>query len=113
MKGFTELTIEGHAMSYLLNRVAKTRCFENQTRSEVTKAVSKEFGFEGGFIHIEDTEERIDVINQAAETDARFLRRLAQEEDFEFFIDNSGLHWHERQQGVSPSHVFTWYADKE
>ncbi|MCP4678974.1 MAG: phage late control D family protein, partial [Deltaproteobacteria bacterium] len=111
MKGFTDLSIEGFALSFLMNRTAKTRCFENKTRSEIAREVAKEFGFESGFVFVEDTEEKYDVINQAAETDARFLRRLAQEEGFEFFIDDSGLHWHERQQGVSPSQVFTWYKE--
>ena len=48
---------------------------------------------------------------QAAETDARFLRRLAAREEFEFFIDDSGFHWRPRNQASPPTHVLTWYSD--
>jgi len=52
-----------------------------------------------------------DVINQAAETDARLLRRLANREGFELYVDDGGFHFHERRQSAAPTHVFTWYAD--
>jgi phage protein D len=52
-----------------------------------------------------------DVINQTAETDARFLRRLSAREEFEFYVDAGGFHFHERRQNEAPTHVLTWYAD--
>ncbi|MBN2527613.1 MAG: phage late control D family protein [Deltaproteobacteria bacterium] len=111
VKGFTALTIEGQALSALMNREAKTRCFESRTRSEVVRKIAKEYGFEGEFLDVEDTAEVFDVINQTSETDARFLRRLAAREEFEFYVDEGGLHFHERRQDAAPTHVITWYAD--
>lgn len=96
-----------------MNQQAKTRRWEGKTRSDVVREVAKEAGYEGAFVDIEDTPDTLDVINQAAETDARFLARLAEKEGFQFFIDGTGLHWHQRRQDTPPAHVFTWYSDPE
>lgn len=111
LKGFNTLTVEGQATSVLMNREAKTRNWENVTRSEVARQIAEEHGYEGEFIDVDDTEEVFDVINQSGETDARFLRRLASREEFEFYVDAGGFHFHERRQSAAPTHVFTWYAD--
>ena len=111
LKGFTTLTVEGQATSVLMNRESKTRNWENVTRAEVARQIAEEHGHEGQFIDVDDTEEVFDVINQSGETDARFLRRLASREEFEFYVDDGGFHFHERRQSAAPTHVFTWYAD--
>ena len=111
LKGFQQLTIEGQATSVLMNREAKTRAWSSKTRSEVVKEIAAERGYEGDFVDVEDTEEVLDSINQTAETDARFLRRLAAREEFEFFVDDGGLHWRSRDQSRPPSHVLTWFSD--
>ena len=111
LKGFSTLTVEGQALSALMNREAKTRSWENVTRSEVARQIAEEHGYEGQFIDIDDTEETLDVVNQTAETDARFMRRLAAREELEFYVDDGGFHFHERRQNAAPTHVFTWYAD--
>ena len=111
LKGFSTLTVEGQALSALMNRESKTRNWESVTRAEVARELAEEHGYEGQFIDIDDTEETLDVISQTAETDARFLRRLAAREEFEFYVDDGGFHFHERRQDAAPTHVFTWYAD--
>jgi hypothetical protein len=113
IKGFQTLTVEGLALSALMNREVKTRRFENKTRSDVVKEVAAENGYEGWFLHVEETEERFDVINQSAETDAHFLKRLAVREELEFWIDHTGFHWHERRQDSAPTHILTYYVDSE
>ena len=105
------LTVEGQATSVLMNRESKTRNWENVTRSDVAQQIAKEHGYEGEFIDVDDSEEFFDVINQSSETDARFLRRLASREEFEFYVDAGGFHFHERRQNTAPTHIFTWYAD--
>jgi uncharacterized protein len=112
LKGFQQLTLEGQATSVLLNREAKTRSWQNKTRAEVAHEIAEEQGYEEGFIHIEDTTVRFDVINQSAETDARFLKRLAAREEFSFFVDDQGFHFRPRDQASPPTHVLTWYADR-
>jgi phage protein D len=112
IKGFQTLTLEGQALAALMNQQAKTRRWEGKSRSDVVREVSSENGYDGAFVDIEDTTEIVDVINQTAETDARFLKRLAAREGFAFWIDNTGLHFHRRKQDAAPVHVFTWYSDE-
>jgi len=109
MKGFTTLTLEGHANSYLMHKRAKARCWENKTRSEIVEEIAKEHGYEGQFLHVQKTNTRYDVINQTGETDARFLRRLAAKENFRFYVDDTGFHWHGRRFDTAPFHIFTWH----
>jgi phage protein D len=111
LKGFTTLNIEGQALSALMNKEQKTRMFENMSRAQAVRQIAAENGYEGVLADIQDTDEVFEVINQTAETDARFIRRLAAREEFEFYVDESGFHFHERRQNESPTHVFTWYAD--
>lgn len=111
LKGFSTLTIEGRALSTLMDRQAHTRTWIGVTRSAVARAVAEEHGYEGAFVDVDDTEEVFDTIAQTAETDARLLRRLAAREEFEFYVDDGGLHFHERRQSAEPTHVLTWYAD--
>ncbi|HPA81451.1 MAG TPA: contractile injection system protein, VgrG/Pvc8 family [Thermoanaerobaculales bacterium] len=111
LKGFQTLTIEGQATSVLMNREAKTRSWSNKSRSDVVKEIAAEYGYEGEFLDVEDTGEILDTINQSAETDARFLRRLAAREEFEYFVDDTGFHWRSRDQASAPKHVLTWFSD--
>jgi phage protein D len=110
MKGFQQLTIEAQSLGVLMNQVARTRGFEGLTRSAVVRAVAREHGFDDGAIDVQETTETFDVINQAAETDARFLRRLAAREGFVFYVDAAGLHWRRRREDSPPTHVFSWYG---
>ncbi len=113
LKGFQKLTIEGHSLSVLMNRETKTRRWEQTSRSEVARDVAKEHGFGGAMLDVDDTDEVLDVINQAAETDACFLTRLAASEHAVFFVDHQGLHWRKRPKDKAPTHTFTWFADRK
>ncbi len=112
LKGFQVLKVEGQALSALMNQQQKTRRWEKKTRAKVVREVARESGYEGTFADIEDTKETLDVVNQAAETDARFLKRLAVREGFAFYVDGTGLHWHRRRQETAPTHTFTWLNDE-
>ena len=111
LKGFQTLTVEGHATSVLMNLQAKTRSWSSKRRSDVVRELAAEYGFIGEAADIGDTTEVLESVHQCSETDARFLRRLAAREEFEFFVDDSGLHWRARDQATAPTHVLTWYAD--
>jgi phage protein D len=111
LKGFQTLTIEGQATSVLMNREAKTRSWANKSRADVVREIAAEHGYEGEFLDVEDTGEVLDTISQSAETDARFLRRLAAREEYEYFVDDTGFHWRSRDQASAPKHVLTWFSD--
>ena len=111
--GFQTLSIEGHAKSVLMNRVARCRTFENKSRAEVVAEIAKENGYGASLQDIEDTGEPLPLITQARLTDAQFLRRLANQEGFEFYVDFDGLHFHQRRLGQKPVRAFRWYTAPE
>lgn len=111
VKGFTTLQVEAHAKSVLMNQEQKSRVFENMTRSDVAREIASEHGFSGSFAEIEDTEEVFETINQVAETDARFLKRLGRREGFRFYVDQTGLHWHSRKLDQSPTRTYRYFTD--
>lgn len=111
VKGFAVLTVEAHAQSVLLHREQKCRAFEQKSRSQVARQIAREHGFTDAFVHIEDTAEVYGCINQAGETDARLLARLARREGFQFYVDQTGLHWHSRRFGDAPVRVYRYYTD--
>jgi hypothetical protein len=111
LKGFQTLTIEGQSLGAQLNQAVKTRRWEGRTRAEVVREVAREHGYDEPFVDIDDAGEVLDVISQAAETDARLLARLAAREGFAFYVDDTGLHWHRRRLDTAPTRIFTWYSD--
>ncbi|RJS13444.1 late control protein D [Corallococcus sp. H22C18031201] len=111
LKGFQLLTVEAQALSTLMHRQAKTRSWQGKTRGQVVREVAAEYGYEGDSVHVEDTRESFDTIHQSAETDARFLRRLAAREEYEVYVDDKGLTFGRRNQATAPTHVLWWYAD--
>jgi hypothetical protein len=113
VKGFQALSIEAHAKSVLMNKVAKTRVFENMTRAEVARKIADENGYGSSVQDVEDTEASLPHVTQARLTDAQFLKKLATREGFEFYIDASGFHFHKRRTGQKPIRILRWYTDPE
>lgn len=111
--GFQALNVEGQAKSVLMNKVARCRTFENAKRSDVARQVAEENGYGSQLQDIEDTAEILPIITQARMTDAQFLRRLADREGFEFYVDFDGFHFHQRRLGQRPVRVFRWYTAPE
>jgi phage protein D len=46
-------------------------------------------------------------------TDAQLVRRLADREGFEFYVDFDGFHFHARRLGQRPTHVMRWFTPPE
>lgn len=113
VKGFQTLNIEGHAKSVLMNKVARCRTFENKSRSDVARELAQENGYGASMQDIEDSGEVLPDITQARMTDAQFLRRLANQEGFEFYVDFDGFHFHQRRLGQRPVRVIRWYTAPE
>jgi phage protein D len=111
LTGYAQLTVEAHGLAALWNDKAATQRWLSMTRSDVARAIAASHGYDGAFAIIDDTQEQYDVIVQAGETDAWFLRRLAAKEHFLFAIDTDGFHFHARRQADAPEHVLTYYSD--
>jgi phage protein D len=107
--GAQTLTVEAQAKSVLLNKEVKSKTYENTTRSEIVHAIAKEHGYGDDQRDIEETREVFVVTSQARATDAQFIKRLADIEGFEFYVDFDGFHWHPRRLGQKPLRVLQWY----
>ncbi len=107
--GALQLKVEAQGAGVLMNKVARTRTYENTTRSELVHALAKENGFGDSERFIEETTRMIPVQTQSGMTDFQFLKRLAGLEGFEFFIDFDGLHWHPRRLGQKPVKEYQYY----
>jgi uncharacterized protein len=111
--GFQTLNVEGHAKSVLMNKTVRCRNFENMSRADAARKVATENGYGSSLQDIEDTEAILPVITQARLTDAQFLKRLADREGFQFYVDFDGLHFHQRRLGQRPVRVLRWYTPPE
>ena len=111
IKGFLTLTLGGQAQSVLMDKETKTRCFMDTSCERVVAQVAGEYGYWGQFLHVQESETQLDTFQQVAETDTRFLRRLAAKREYEFYVDHTGLHFHERRQDTAPTHVFIYHSD--
>ncbi len=114
VKGSLTLQVEAQGGGVLMNKVARSRSFDGKTRADVVRQIAKENGYGENEQYIEDTQQTHAVISQAAQTDAQFLKRLADLEHFEFFVDFDGLHWHPRRFGhqhtnKGSEHVLEYY----
>lgn len=107
-KGFTTLNVEARAGAVALDRLPRTRAWRAMTRAAVVRAIAGEYGF--GTPDVEDSAVVLDTVSQASETDAQFLRRLADAEGFVFYLDESGLHWHQRRLDRKPDFALSWGA---
>lgn len=111
--GFQQLSVEAHAKSVLMNKLARCRTFENVRRSDVAKQIAQENGYGDALQDIEDTEHVLPLVTQARMTDAQLLRRLADREGFEFYVDFDGLHFHQRRLGQKPIRALRWFTAPE
>ncbi len=112
IKGARTLTVEANAKSVLMNKRTRTRRFEHQSRADIVRQIARDNGYDGGNVFIEDTGEVHSSVQQARLTDAQFIRRLANLEHFEFYVDHEGFHFHSRKIGQQPIRTFRYFTDK-
>lgn len=112
VKGFQVLTVVALAKSILMNKVHKVRRFDRMTRSQAVSTIAAENGYGPEVQHIQDSEVVLDAIQQARETDAQFVMRLAKREGWQFYVDFDGFHFHERALGQRPLKEYVFYLDQ-
>ncbi len=95
------------------NAVDLCRVFTNQTHSAIATAVAAELGFKAPFVQIQTTTTVHPQISQVHEPNARFLKRIASKNGFQFFIDNSIFHWHERDFKQPPLKELVYYTSNQ
>lgn len=107
--GARTLKVVAQSKSVLMQKTTRVRSFERKTRSEIARAIAEEYGYGAAQQDIDETRVRHGVLAQSAQTDAQFLKRLADQEGFEFYVDFDGFHWHARRLQQRPVRVLTYY----
>jgi len=108
--GGRQLSVEAVSQKgALLDTIKKRRRFENVRRSDVVLQLAQENGFLDP--DVEESPEVFPSIAQSNLTDGQLLRKLADLEGFEFFIDAFGLHWHRRRVGQAPARRYVYFID--
>lgn len=90
------ITIVAHCMISLMNKEKRSRFSESSTDSEFVEKIAEFYGYLGSAQHIEKTEIRHDITQPRWMTDAQMVRKLANANGFEFYVEPSGFHWHRR-----------------
>lgn len=91
VRGLEVVVVEGHAHHTTMDQTARSAVYEGLTRSQILAQVAARHGYEGGLARIAATTAPLPVVHQVAETDARFLRRMAQAEGFAVSLDDERL----------------------
>lgn len=107
--GSIKLKIEALALTILMNKDIKNKTYENTRRSEIVHAIAKDYGYGDEHRDVEETETLYEHLTQARQSDAQFLKKLADAEHFEFYVDYDGLHWHSRRLGQKPLRKLQYY----
>ncbi len=110
--GFTQLRVEANGIEVVMNRVTRSRTFENMTTTEIIRQIARENGYGDDAVDIQDTTERREYVVQANLTDYQFIRRLGHQLNYEFFLDWDGLHFHERRLDQRSARTVTWYTEQ-
>jgi phage protein D len=110
IKGGNPLTVIMHDTSRLLDKSKKSKTWEGVTHSEVVREIGGAYGYTGQYLHIEETKQRGDVV-QNYKSDARFVARLAKKNGFDFYIDASGMHWHTRSLDGNSVKTYIYRSD--
>ena len=111
--GTGSLRMEGFSKEFDLDRVQRTRAFENVTYVDVAVQIAQEHGYPLELINVPDQEELIlpvyELINQTAETDAALLRRLAQDlPQFVFWMTEAQFYFNEPGHSKKPRRVLEY-----
>jgi phage protein D len=89
--GTPELTIGGSDLLFPLTNGKNTDSWPMRTDSEVVREIANRYQFD---VEIETTTERHAQTEQNQESDAEFIKKLADRNHFEFYMDGETLHFH-------------------
>ena len=111
IKGFQTLEIECLGPSILMHKSQRNRIFTNMSRALVARQIAEEYGYDAVLQKIHDSPQTYPTITQTRETDAQFLKRLSRLENYTFFVDFDGFHFHPPFVGQKPLRIYHFYTD--
>lgn len=113
VKGSLKLEVEAHDRAVEMDKIKIRQSYENVTRSEVIRLIAERNGYSGDQLNLEETNERFEILSQCNQSDAEYVRKLCEQEGFEFFVDFDGFHAHSRDVGQAPIREYVYYTDPE
>jgi len=108
-ENYMDITVEGYDYLFLLMKKEKHRSWNNKKDSEVIKEILQKYPFKN--LSIEDTRIRHPHIRQEGESDFHFIKRLAQRNGFEYFVEGETFYF--RPPAVDKKPVFSLNFGKE
>jgi uncharacterized protein len=112
VSGNQKLVIEGMAKVVNFSREQKIRTFTGMSTSQIVKQILTENGYSSSALDIEDTQVVYDSWLQANQTDAQFIRSLADWEGFEWGDDFDGFHFRRATFEAKPVQEFVYYTSQ-
>jgi phage protein D/phage baseplate assembly protein gpV len=89
--GDTMISVRAYDLAHKLNRARNTKAWQNQTSSDIVKAVAGAAGLSPGTVDSSGSPHP--YMAQVSETDWGFCWRLADMHDFEFVVEDSKFHF--------------------
>lgn len=113
VKGFNPLTVEALGDEAEMNKIRGdgTERWTQKKRSEIVREIAAKYGFKPEQMHITDTEIILPQVTKGVMTDLQLLRSLAEREQFEFYVDHDGIHFHPQNSGQAPLRKITYFTD--
>lgn len=101
--GIPILTISCMDTTHVMNRLQKSRTWNNKRRSDVAKEIFSEYGLKA---NIDPTKEIVETISQSDSTDIQFLVSLASEEvdDYLVYVEGNNGYFKKKQRLSTPQH---------
>jgi len=114
--GWPDFKVECVGKGALMHKFQDAKTWDNVKRSDVATEIAEKWGYGEGFRDIEDTEEIYPTITKTMQTDAAFLKKMADRESkkgskFVFYVDYTGLHFHRERLGIAPTKVYQFIPD--
>lgn len=108
--GSLKLKVECKGAAHVVNLVQQCRIFNNMKRSDIAAQIATEEGYSGANQLIQPTKTTLDQVLQVRMTNAQFLRDMAQRENYGFYIDSYGFHFHARKLLNTPTRTFEYFV---
>ncbi len=95
------------------NQFPVDKTYYGKSYSELAELLAEQNGFDSGSRFIEPVPFRPESVVQDNLTDAQFMKKLAKEIGYVFFIDSSGWHFHPQAFAQAPRKLLEYFTDSD
>ena len=89
--GLPQITVSGYDLSYKMMKNRRSRQDDDSKDSDIVRQIAKDYGLK--VTGVEGTELELPRVEQNQETDFQLLKRLAEDNGFEFFVFQDSLYF--------------------